>query len=144
MLNSFVPNLVWLPVQISKLTDREGSYAQRLLQAISCQIYKNISLPKQLMKIWDLLPCPQQDPKINVNLDKMSYFDVSNYWLEKRSKGLLLEIDTIISLNDWNNNTKLEKIKSSRYLPSLKQIPIKQRAELCEWLSLYKNILARK
>ncbi len=25
MLNSFVPNIVWLPLQISKLTDREGS-----------------------------------------------------------------------------------------------------------------------
>lgn len=39
-LNSFVPNLVWLPVQISKLTDREGSFAQSLLQAISYDLWR--------------------------------------------------------------------------------------------------------
>ncbi|MBI5526542.1 MAG: hypothetical protein HY897_09415 [Deltaproteobacteria bacterium] len=27
--NSFIPNLVWLPKQVSKLTDRPGSFAQR-------------------------------------------------------------------------------------------------------------------
>ena len=29
---SFIPNLVWLPAQVAKLTDHEGSYAQLLLQ----------------------------------------------------------------------------------------------------------------
>jgi hypothetical protein len=37
--NSFIPNLVWLPKQISKLTDREGSYAQNLLKTMSYKIY---------------------------------------------------------------------------------------------------------
>ena len=63
MLNSFVPNLVWLPVQISKLTDREGSYAQRFLQAISCQIYKNISLPKELTEHLGCFTLPSTSAK---------------------------------------------------------------------------------
>ncbi len=100
-------------------------------------------MPKELLKIWDLLPCPSKIPKIRVNLDRMNYFDVSKDWLEKRSKGLLFEIDTIFSLNECNNITKLEKIKSSRYLPSLRQIPTKQRTELYELLSLYKSFLVK-
>jgi hypothetical protein len=144
MLNSFVPNLVWLPVQISKLTDREGSYAQRFLQAISCQIYKNIDLPKELDKIWEVLPCPQQVPTIRINLDKINYFDVSNDWLTKRVEGLILEIDTILSVNGKNENSKLEKIKASRYLPALGQTPLQQREELNEWLSKYRSFLDRK
>jgi hypothetical protein len=144
MLNSFVPNLVWLPVQISKLTDREGSYAQRFLQAISCQIYKNISLPKELLKVWDILPCPQQVPTISVNLEKLNYFDVSGDWLTARVNGLISEIDEIISIEKQDFSKKV-KIKSSRYLPTLKQIPIEQRQEMNDWLSNYrKHILALK
>ncbi len=123
-LNSFVPNLVWLPVQISKLTDREGSYAQRFLQAISFQIYKNLGLPKELNKTWDALSYPQQMPIIKIDLDKMNYFEVSADWLTKRVNSLVLEIDTILSVNSKNENLKMKKIKSSRYLPTLRQIPL--------------------
>ncbi len=144
LLNSFVPNIVWLPVQLSKLTDREGSYAQRLLQAISYQVYKGVSLPKELMKIWDFLSCPQQVQNISVTLDKMSYFDVSNDWLTKRTQGLILEIDTILSLDEKNNLTGIKKIKSSRYLPALRQVPIMQRSELYHWLTTYKGYLKSK
>ncbi len=141
MLNSFVPNIVWLPVQISKLTDREGSFAQRLLQAISCQIYKNIRLPQKLMNVWDFLPYPQEAPEVSVDVDKMNYFDVSDDWLKKRIEGLILEIDTIISTDDCDREIK--KIKSSRYLPTLKQKPKAQKEELCSWLFTYKNFLNR-
>lgn len=143
MLNSFVPNLVWLPVQISKLTDREGSYAQRFLQAISYQIYKNIDLPKELSPIWETLSYPQGVPTIEINLDKINYFDVSDDWLTKRVNGLVLEINTILSVNNKNENLKLDKIKSSRYLPTLKQTPLQQREELYEWLSKYRSFLNR-
>jgi hypothetical protein len=40
--NSFIPNLVWLPKQVAKLTDREGSFAQTYLQALSVKIYRYI------------------------------------------------------------------------------------------------------
>lgn len=141
MLNSFVPNLVWLPVQISKLTDREGSFAQRLLQAVSCEIYKNVSLPQELQSIWEALVYPKQLPKISVNLRQINYFDVPDDWLIKRTNNLITEIDAIISI-DKSGYAKVGKIKSSRYLPTLKQIPQKQRQEMNEWLSKYKNVIA--
>jgi len=59
-LNSFVPNLAWLPIQISKLTDREGSLPQRLLQAISHKIYREISLPREILNLWEYLPFPEE------------------------------------------------------------------------------------
>jgi hypothetical protein len=134
---------VWLPVQISKLTDREGSYAQRFLQAISYQLYKNINLPKKLQNIWDVLLYPQQVPKINISLEKMNYFDVPENWLTKRIKGLISEIDTIISI-DKNDFSEKGKIKSSRYLPTLKHIPLQERREIIEWLSNYKIWLSSR
>jgi len=35
---SFIPNLVWLPRQVAKLTDREGSFTQLYLQAVAYKI----------------------------------------------------------------------------------------------------------
>jgi hypothetical protein len=129
-----------LPVQISKLTDREGSYAQRLLQAISYEIYREVSLPKELQCIWEVLVYPKQFPKINVDLKYINYFDVSDDWLIKRSNSLISEIDTIISI-DKTDYAKKEKVKSSRYLPTLRQIPPEQRQEMNEWLSKYRTWL---
>ena len=42
LLNTFVPNLVWLPSQIAKLSDIEGGIVQQTLQAISRGIYSNV------------------------------------------------------------------------------------------------------
>lgn len=61
-LNTFVPNLVWLPKQISKMTDREGDFAQQYVQALSRYIYKrcyfNSELQKRIQLLWDKLPEP--------------------------------------------------------------------------------------
>lgn len=43
-LNSFVPNLVWLPQQLSKLSDREGGYVQTFIQKVSYQLYQIVHL----------------------------------------------------------------------------------------------------
>lgn len=140
MLNSFVPNMVWLPVQISKLTDREGSFAQRLLQAISYEIYGGISLPKELSCIWEALARPKDPLGIRIDLRQINYFDVPDEWLAKRIGGLISEIDDIISI-DTIEVGKNRKVKSSRYLPTLKQIPLERRQGLNEWLSMYKTWL---
>lgn len=47
-LNSFVPNLVWLPSQVSKLSDREGTFTQLYLQALSAKIYKDIEVDPKI------------------------------------------------------------------------------------------------
>lgn len=61
-LNTFVPNLVWLPKQISKMTDREGDFAQQYVQALSRHIYKHCSfspkLQQRIQVLWEQLPEP--------------------------------------------------------------------------------------
>jgi hypothetical protein len=136
MLNSFVPNLVWLPVQISKLTDREGSYAQKILQSISHNIYRAISMPKEISQIWEALPYPEDFEYFNVDLTKLNYFIVSDLWLGKRINGLVSEIDEILSVDKFDNSKRF-KVKSKRYLPTLKQINTGRRKEINEWLSRY-------
>jgi hypothetical protein len=139
-LNSFVPNLVWLPTQISKLTDREGSYAQRLLQAVSYKIYKKQNLPPEIESIWKVLPIPEGLRDVKVDLNQINYFEVSQDWLTRRIAGLISEIDTITSI-DCKNVPILEKVKSSRYLPTLKQQPLEHRKKMNDWLSQYKKYL---
>jgi hypothetical protein len=135
-LNSFVPNLVWLPVQISKLTDREGSYAQKILQALSYTIYKKINMPKDISRIWEAITYPEDLKGFNIDVEKINYFIVPDSWLRKRINGLIAEIDYIVSI-DKNDNEKRFKVKSRQYLPTLKQITIERRREMNEWLSRY-------
>jgi hypothetical protein len=142
MLNSFVPNLVWLPVQISKLTDREGSLAQRLLQAISHRIYERIPMPSDISLLWKNLPYPEELEDLDVNPAKMNYFAVPDEWMKNRVKNLVSEMDDILSTKEVDQ-AELPKIKSRRFLPTLKQTPIEQRLELNEWLTRYKNLLKR-
>jgi hypothetical protein len=140
MLNSYVPNLVWLPVQISKLTDREGSLAQKLLQALSCRIYRGISMSNSISILWNILLCPKELQGFNVDLTKINYFLVPSGWLEKRVSRLVSEIDVILSTNKLSDS-ELQKVKSRRYLPSLRQIPQEKKLTLNEWLSEYKTLL---
>lgn len=141
MLNSFVPNIVWLPVQVSKLTDREGSLAQRLLQAISHKIYEDIPMPSDISLLWKSLPYPEELQDLDVDLEKMNYFAVPDEWLKKRVKSLVSEIDDILSTKVGDQG-KSRKIKSRRFLPTLKQIPTEQKLELNEWLTKYRILLA--
>lgn len=64
---SFVPNLVWLPAEVSKLTDREGSFAQAYLQALSIHIYREVTVSPSLSglvdEVWRLLPEPPEIPQ---------------------------------------------------------------------------------
>jgi len=139
-LNSFVPNLAWLPIQISKLTDREGSLPQRLLQAISHKIYREISLPREILNLWEYLPFPEEFHDLRIDVSKANYFVVPDKWLKKRVTGLISEIDRILSI-DGIENEKTPKIKSRRYLPTLLQTPRKQRMILNKWLAKYRDLL---
>lgn len=139
MLNSFIPNLAWLPVQISKFTDREGSVAQRLLQAISHLIYENIHMPEEISGLWRHLPFPEEFHNIEIDLTKLSYFVVPENWTEKRVAGLLSEIDLILSPSKTDTR-EVEKVKSRRYLPMLRQMKAEKRRALNEWLKKYPQI----
>ena len=116
--NSFIPNLVWLPKQISKLTDRENSYAQKLLQTLSHKIYRDVNNDDYTNKIWSYLPNPEIDIKIDKS--KLNFFEISDSWLESRLKKLKKEIDNILNTIE-NKPLTIKKVKCSVYLPTLKE-----------------------
>jgi hypothetical protein len=62
VLNSFIPNLVWLPTQVAKLTDREGG-VQKTLQSMAWAIYREAPvaphLNEQVEAAWKMIPEPE-------------------------------------------------------------------------------------
>lgn len=139
-LNTFVPNLVWLPKQISKLTDREKSYAQQLLQSLSYRIYGNENNDPYSESIWKHL----ENPKVGhqIDIENINFFSVSGDWLDKRSKGLLTEMVTI--LGEVNGSVRgSKKVKCSRYLPTLREnLDSKSKKDFSRWISASINRLS--
>src|ERR1019366_8734253 len=62
LLNSFVPNLVWLPGQVAKLSDRQGGIVQKTLEALSYKVYRQAPVHPNLAEIveeaWEMIPQP--------------------------------------------------------------------------------------
>ena len=137
--NSFVPNLVWLPKQISKLTDREGSYAQNLLKTISYKIYFGTNNLSDFKKnIWAELNNPETQTKHNIDVSKLNYFKVPDTWITKKKKGLIEEMETIKSMITTGIIAD-KKVKCSSYLPTLlSKTTVSDRQNFITWLE--KNI----
>ena len=138
-LYSFIPNVAWLPVQISKLTDREGSYAQKVFQTLATKIYSpsRHGESPEMAALWESLPSPELD--LDIDLDQINYFQPDESWVIRRKKNLGKEIGTILAvLNGTSSQDK--KVKSSRYLPSLLKAPKASHSDLGPWLRTYMNI----
>ncbi len=138
---SFIPNLAWLPAQVAKLTDHEGSYAQQVLQAISHRLYRAEAChhPAGLADIWESLPAPQLD--LPIDLAHLSFFAVSPRSINLRRAILLREIK---SVEETLRSGKAGPVspRSFRYLASLEKVPSDQTAGLREWLAYYREYLA--
>jgi len=86
---SFVPNLVWLPAQVSKLTDREGSFAQFYLQAISVKIYRDVPVSPAIQpfadEAWNRLIINDTIPQHGLPQEKeLSFFDdTPSFWAHR-------------------------------------------------------------
>lgn len=118
--NSFIPNLVWLPVQLSKLTDRDNSYAQRFIQHISYLLYRKVPLPVKFpaTMIWNELQDPGITPISTIDLSQLNYFENNSTWIAERKAKLKNEIESIINvLNGYP--PVITPINNKKYLPSL-------------------------
>lgn len=136
--NSFIPNLVWLPSQLSKLTDREGSYAQKVIQHISCRLYRNEALRNpSLQKIWEYLKDPDLKLINKLNLDDLNYFEYNEKWVNRRSEKREAELKSIINILEGKDAT-IKKINVGAYIPSLKerseQMRDSDKEKLKKWL----------
>jgi len=88
---SFLPNLIWLPSSVAGLTDREGSFAQRYLQALSSKIYRNVQVSEPLRSLateaWERLPSPSDIPDESLpDLEQINFFEHSGAFVARRRK----------------------------------------------------------
>lgn len=140
MFNSFIPNIVWLPRQIAKLTDRDGSIAQKMLQAISYKYYRDVTMPEEIKSLWKYMPCPREYRKMEISIDEMNFFNITDEWIKKRKTQLKKEIDKISTIRE-QYLPSMGKVKCRRYLPTLSTIPIGNRRYLINHLKNYEEIL---
>lgn len=141
-LNSFVPNLVWLPKQIAKLTDREGSFAQHYLQLLSWHIYGNVpvktSATNLIDDIWKKLPAPKDVSDVVLpSVDQIAFFEYKPSIVEmrkiKRIGAVRDACDEILKTGVLTAKT----LVSERYKQGLPYVQRHSLKALSDWLNTY-------
>ena len=142
-LNTFVPNLVWLPKQISKMTDREGEFAQQYVQLLARHIYGNIEfrppLQQRIEKIWDRLPEPADLQEDLPEVEKLNFFIPNEKILLNRRKDI---VDVISALRKASVREPIDKkVIASRYTQGLHSVSANNLTLLANELQDYFNEL---
>lgn len=139
-LNSFVPNLVWLPKQISKMTDREGNFAQQYVQALSRHIYQRYPfsspLRERIQSLWRLLPKADsfKDEELP-DISTLNFFEPREKIVAARIKKIEQVIAAIKKI--LANEPLEKKIIASRYTDGLPHVDHKKLSLLANNLQMY-------
>lgn len=136
-LNSFVPNLVWLPSQVAKLTDREGSTVQVTLQGLAWAIYRNAPVERRLKAVveesWSLLPEPADtDLPERIDPQELNWFVSTDRFLVTRMQRLNSVVGALDKLA--RGQVIDTKVVTSRYTAGLPSISPSARAALRDYL----------
>lgn len=87
-LNSFIPNLVWLPKQIAKLSDIDGGLVQTALKATSWNLYKSTvftgNLKSSIDSVWSMLPLPSDEQIEEFKSIDVNFFEPSEKFYSAR------------------------------------------------------------
>ena len=147
-LNSFVPNLVWLPKQIAKLTDREGSFAQRYLQKLSRHIYGGVRIKaraRQLIDdIWGSLPEPPCLDEVEMpSIDKIAFFAYKDNIVNQRKEKKIAAVRNACQTLLVGRPLLVKKLISTRYTEGLPRVAPNALHELAEWLGTYLDAIGR-
>ena len=136
ILNSFVPNLVWLPAQVAKLTDREGEVVQKTLQSMSFTIYRHAPVAPHLEDLveeaWAMMPEPQP---IDVSDSNINWFEMTGQFFATRSKRLRSVVDALEDIEAGRPLTG--KVVTSRYTAGLPEVDRSARLALLALLRRY-------
>ncbi len=136
-LYTFVPNLVWLPRQIAKLSDVEGSPVQQALKAISWSLYRNTSLVPGKHRIaersWKYLPGPETTTDIDVT--NLSFFGSPDKTVKMRLQRTYEVLDALRLLECSKSLTT--KVVSGRYTAGLYEVSSAKRIELARELEAH-------
>jgi len=127
-LFSFIPNLVWLPKELSRLSDVEGSIVQLALQKLSREIYRKFSLPTNLARFsdeaWSLLDevsGPAESLSIELpDINDLTFFRLPDNYVNLRITRIGALSDALIG---HGNSLDFEMPKiSSKYDPLIHTI----------------------
>ena len=136
-LNTFVPNLVWLPSQVAKLSDREGSHVQAALKEISWGIYHDIPLTGNAKIVadhsWSLLPKPAELKSVLEH--ELNWFVETTKFMKTRQSKLSAVVDALEKLKDGQKVS--EKLQPSRFRDGLASVPLETREKLLSDLRLH-------
>jgi hypothetical protein len=139
---SFVPNLLWLPSQLSKLSDREGGFVQTFLQALSVKIYRAVPIERPLRHlvepIWKLLPERIEASKVTLpNAADLNYFRFDEKWLTRRVRTLDGVVQALADV--CAGTAPLKKVVAARYGGGLGSVESSAAAKLLDELSAYRD-----
>ncbi|MEK6227465.1 MAG: hypothetical protein AABM40_14380 [Chloroflexota bacterium] len=139
---SFVPNLVWLPSDVARLTDREGSFVQAFVQALAVKTYRGLpvvpSMKRFVDQIWEMLPQPLGIPQQALpGVEDLNFFSVTPAWLARR-------LQKIVGVHEAFKDLRAgalhrPKVISSRYTTGLISMKPESARVLYEELDLYRN-----
>lgn len=144
LVYSFIPNLVWLPKQVAKLTDREGSFAQLYLQAVSYKIFRNIKISEKLKNIidksWKKLIRPIGIPEQGLpEIEELNFFEHNDPFIVRRKKIINNVLEGINAISE--GRPPQNKIISSRYSIGLKNIHMRKICLLKNFILKYSNAI---
>jgi len=139
LTNTFIPNLVWLPIQVAKLTDREGSFAQSYLQALAIKIYRHVPVARgvrpMVEQAWQKLPNPAGVPSNGLpEPGELAYFEETARFLFRRY-GTISTVRAALDRVADGRRPK-GKVISSRYTKGLPQLKPDSVSELREMLGI--------
>jgi hypothetical protein len=136
LLNTFVPNLVWLPGQIAKLSDRENGPVQNALKAWSWSIYRyevvEPSLQSLVEEAWALLPSSSAVAPTHAAMAELNWFETNARFLALRRQRLN---EVIRSLEQIARGEVLDaKVVATRYTEGLPHVTDEHRKTLLQFL----------
>ncbi len=130
---SFIPNVVWLPSDVAKLTDREGSFAQHFVQALAIKIYREApvydALKDLVEEAWELFPAPISVPEHSLpDVSSLSFFVPKPAFFDRRRR-TFKDVAAVLRSPEPAN-----KVIAERYVPGLLEVPREARESLAKRL----------
>jgi hypothetical protein len=143
LLNSFIPNLVWLPGQVAKLSDLQGGVIQQTLEAVSYALYRDAPVLRHLRPIvkeaWEMIPPPTVVLE-EFTLDELNWFRTTPAFFRTRTARLG---SVIQALDAVEQGLPLgERVVTRRYAAGLPLIANSERSALRAHLARFRDDVA--
>lgn len=124
---SFIPNLVWLPTNVAKLTDRDNSFAQMFIQALSYEIYYRLELRDTIRPFvddsWNQLPRPDFPKHRLPDVRELNFFRVPQSFFCTRTARISTASRGLLLVAAGDSGSIKDKILHTRYTAGLKASP---------------------